>query len=283
MPLRDILAYIELSIDETPRSESTPALAQAVALARRSGAHLSVVVSAPKVPTPGSPIYAALAASLTADANKKAQAACEALAETAREAARIAGVPFDVTAEVADLDTSAAFAAKRARRADLTVVDRPTEMLDSRGAVLQSLLFESGRPVMIAPPGRAPVEEVRRAVLAWDGSSHAARAAGVATALFAPPASVDVATVSGEKDLSHALPGAEIATHLARHGVKTDLTNLARGAKSVAAVLDDHARSSGADIVLTGAYGHARWRQMLFGGVTRELTHGATTPVVLVH
>lgn len=116
-----------------------------------------------------------LPSSLVADINAKSKAKASAAADTARDAARIAGVIADIHVMM-DRGGDAAEAAVRAARAsDLIVVDQPGAVMDMKAAIFEEALFRSGRPVLVATPKRAPVRDVSKAMLAWDGTSHATR------------------------------------------------------------------------------------------------------------
>lgn len=91
-----------------------------------------------------------------------------------------------------------------------------------------------------------------------------------------------VDTSDDEHD-SNVQPGADIARHLARHGVKTNVVVLKSGNKAVSSILLDHARKARANLLVVGGYGHSRFREWAMGGVTRELLIGATIPVLYSH
>jgi nucleotide-binding universal stress UspA family protein len=80
-----------------------------------------------------------------------------------------------------------------------------------------------------------------------------------------------------------ALPGSELAVHLARHGVKAEARQVPSAGTSVTRVLLAQARDEAADLLVMGGYGHSRVREMLFGGTTRTFLDQATIPVLLAH
>ena len=257
------------------------ALQQALMLAAYHGAHLSVAISTQHLTTPYSPIWMSLPASLTADLNAKSKAMAVAAVETARDAARIAGVIADIH-EMMDRGGDAAEAAARAARAsDIIVVDQPDAVLDAKAAIFEEALFRSGRPVLVATPKRAPVQNMTKAMLAWDGTSHAARAAGDMMALFRNIKHVDIVSVMGDKDMSATLPGADLARHLSRKGIAVNIVELSSSDGPVAELLDGHATKIRADIIAMGGYGHSRLRQFVMGGVTSSIIRTASTPLLM--
>jgi nucleotide-binding universal stress UspA family protein len=76
-------------------------------------------------------------------------------------------------------------------------------------------------------------------------------------------------------------PGADIARYLARHRAHVDVRRLSSGGEDVGRVLLSHAAAFGADLLVMGAYGHARLNELIFGGVTRTVLHEANLPVLM--
>jgi nucleotide-binding universal stress UspA family protein len=78
-------------------------------------------------------------------------------------------------------------------------------------------------------------------------------------------------------------PGADIATHLARHGLRVNVVCLPSSGRSVATAINDYAVHSGAHLLVAGGYGHNRLHEFLLGGVTRELLQITKVPVLFSH
>jgi nucleotide-binding universal stress UspA family protein len=257
------------------------ALQQALKLAAANDAHLSVTIAIQHLTQPYSPIWMSLPAGMVSDINAKSKAKATAAADIARDAARIAAVNIDIQ-EVMDQGGDATEAAVRAARAsDLIVVDQPDAVMDGKAVIFEEALFRSGRPVLVATPKRAPLEDVNKAMLAWDGTSHAARAAGDLMCLFPEIKHIDIVSVLGDKDLMSTRPGADLARHLARKGTHVSIVELSRSDGTVPELLDGHATKSGADVIAMGGYGHSRLRQFVMGGVTSELIRHAATPLLM--
>jgi nucleotide-binding universal stress UspA family protein len=148
-----------------------------------------------------------------------------------------------------------------------------------------SLLFESGRPVLVVPPQCSMATPPHRIAVAWSPSREATRALHDAMPLLLKADAVDIVAVdpvAGE--LEHGeQPGADIATHLARHGVKVNVVVLGADDQPVGSVLLDHAYRTRADLLVTGGYGHSRAKEWALGGVTRELLLFAPIPVFYSH
>ncbi|HEY9568020.1 MAG TPA: universal stress protein, partial [Thalassobaculum sp.] len=78
-------------------------------------------------------------------------------------------------------------------------------------------------------------------------------------------------------------PGADIATHLARHGIKVEVQVYTQRNLSVGDMLLARIADTGVDMVVLGAYGHARLREMVLGGVTRDMLRVMTVPLFMSH
>ncbi len=169
---------------------------------------------------------------------------------------------------------SALSAMESARCADIIVVGQPSR--DESGGVpdVDTLIQGSGRPVLLVPAGEgAAGVQARRVVLAWNGSREAARATYDALPFLAMAEEVTVLTVDAvtNNSQSGAMSGAEIATTLARHGVKATVDAVRSEERSVAGTITDKIAEIGADLLVAGAFSHSRIREMIFGGTTRSL------------
>lgn len=179
-------------------------------------------------------------------------------------------------------------AAHCAHYADLTVIAGvlgDSKEGDISRTYFGGLLIESGRPVLVIPPRcKVPVPP-KRIVAAWRPTRECARAFHDALPLLITAESVDILIVDpvgGE--LGHGeQPGADIATHLARHGVKVNVQVRQAHDNRIASVLLDHVRDMHANMLVVGGYGHSRFREWALGGVTRELLFEANIPVFYSH
>jgi len=79
------------------------------------------------------------------------------------------------------------------------------------------------------------------------------------------------------------VPGADICLHLARHGVKAEAHHVSASDVDPADMLLSRAADEGIDMIVMGAYGHARWRELVLGGVTRHMLQHMTVPVLMAH
>jgi nucleotide-binding universal stress UspA family protein len=150
--------------------------------------------------------------------------------------------------------------------------------------LFRDVLFESGRPVILVPEAYKAKESPRRILVAWSPEREATRAVHDALPLLQGADLVTIlvvvegSNVNGEEDA-----GADIARHLARHDVKTEVKHAPSGGRTAQAVVADEARYLGADLIVMGGYGHSRLRQWIFGGVTRDMMDDLKTPVLMAH
>jgi nucleotide-binding universal stress UspA family protein len=277
-PLADIACIIRAG--ETLPEAATQ---QAIALATAHGSHLTLTIATQHLATPYSPIWTSMGAGLVKELNARAKAKADEAADSARTALRIAGVNGDIIVLIDSGGDAADIAVRAARASDLIVVDQPDAVLDARATILEEALFRSGRPVMVATPKRAAMQTATKAMLAWDGTAHAARAASDLIGLFPSIKHVDLVSVMGDKDMARTLPGADFARHLSRKRIDASIVELSTAKAPVATLLDAHATSSGADIIAMGGYGHSRLRQFVLGGVTVSMIQSAGTPLLMAY
>jgi nucleotide-binding universal stress UspA family protein len=174
------------------------------------------------------------------------------------------------------------------RYADLSVLPGPgTTGVDRERAFLffNGFLFDSGRPVLVVPPRHPATFPMKHAVVAWQPTREATRALHDALPLLRRCRSVDIVTIDPQVGATRhgEEPGADIAIHLARHGLRVNVTSLPGGGAPIAAVLLRHCAETGAQLLVSGGYGHARAREWVLGGVTLDLLESLTLPVLFSH
>lgn len=147
------------------------------------------------------------------------------------------------------------------------------------------LIVNLGRPCLVVPFAGVPDKPAKRILVAWNGSSSASRAINDAMPILQSADLVEVLSVNPEKNNFDEgdIPSADISLHLARHGVKAVAKGThAKNASNGELVLS-HASNMGADMIVMGAYGHSRFRELIFGGTTRYLLKHMTVPVFMSH
>jgi len=165
---------------------------------------------------------------------------------------------------------------------DAIVLARPGEEWQSPSMVtLESALFESGRPVVIAPPS-SPQSLATNILIAWNGSTEQARTTAFAMPLLRLAERVTICTVVGATVAGPT--GEEMARTLTLNGIAAEPITLAasKGSAAGEAILVK-ASELGCDLIVKGAYTQSRLRQMIFGGTTRHILAHATIPVLMAH
>jgi nucleotide-binding universal stress UspA family protein len=164
---------------------------------------------------------------------------------------------------------------------DMVVLAQPGEEWQSPSMVtLESALFESGRPVLIAPP-TSPRSLGTRVLIAWNRSTEQARATAFAMPLLRLAEHVTILTVEGATVAGPS--GAEMARSLAMNGIAADTITISPGKISAGETILAKAAELGCDLIVKGAYTQSRLRQMIFGGTTRHILAHAKLPVLMAH
>ncbi len=174
------------------------------------------------------------------------------------------------------------FVGSHGRVFDVTVVGRPGS--DPRGprmAMLEAALFESGHPILIAPP--RPVQGIAtRVLIAWNCSTEQARATAFAIPILKQADQVTVLTVEG----GAAVPGPtgeQLCGWLQSHGISAKALTVGLEGRSTGQAILANAEALGCDLLIKGAYTQSRLRQLIFGGATRDILLHATLPVLMAH
>ena len=255
----------------------------AVSVAETLGAHLTGVAIAFVPSIPGASL-----GYLPIETIEAQQRENEMAAEDAVDHFTAASAKAGVAAERRVLRTGFPAAAEQfsriARRFDLAIVGQVEPDVNSvEAAIAESTLFDSGRPIVIVPYIQKAPLTLERVMVCWDGSRAAARAIADAMPLLERAGSVQVVIVASERGKYDQIEGADMGLHLARHGVKVEVTRIARGKIDVADALLSHAADSGADFMVMGGYGHSRLREFVLGGVTRSMLHSMVVPTLMSH
>ena len=145
------------------------------------------------------------------------------------------------------------------------------------------LVLSAGRPVLLVPYAGKFERIGRRVLVAWSASREAARALTDALPLLKRAENVEVVAFQPHKADHGEQPGADIGLFLARHGVKVTASEQHGGEVDVGAQILSRAADVAADLIVMGAYGHARVRELVLGGATRTLLEAMTVPVLMSH
>ncbi len=174
----------------------------------------------------------------------------------------------------------------QSRCADLVLIGSEPCWSDRRlrRHVIDAILVDSGAPILLFPLNGAP-QKITHAVLGWNESAEAARAARALHTVVEAGAVIDVVVVGPlhTRDGLASKPGATIVEHFARHGFQAELHVCPAGGRPIAEVLESFAIMRRAQVLAVGAYAHSRLRELMLGGVTRELIAFQRLPIMMVH
>ncbi len=276
MAIKDILVHLS---DEAACAARVDA---AAALAEAHDAHLTGLYTLWVPPLPGyvaTQIGEELVARQRAVYTSRAEDASNAFSERARRV----GIPFEArTIEGRVIDVLI----RNTRYSDLVIMGRHEETAVERPiGVVEAVVLGSGKPVLVLPDEGAPQGIGTHVTAAWNGSREAVRAIDAALPLLERAERVDVIAVNprGVRGTHGDVPGADLAAHLARHGVRAEAQAVDSSGRSVGETLLARAHADGANLLVMGAYGHARWREVVMGGVTAHVLRDAPIPVLMAH
>jgi nucleotide-binding universal stress UspA family protein len=142
-------------------------------------------------------------------------------------------------------------------------------------------LFESGRPVLLAPPA-APKQIATNIMIHWNGSTEQARANAFAMPLLRLAERVTVLTVVDGQEVAGPA-AADIIRQLQHNGIPAKPVRVKLGDRSTGEAVLDAARAEGCDLLVKGAFTRNRLRQMIFGGATSHIMEYTDLPVLMAH
>jgi nucleotide-binding universal stress UspA family protein len=171
---------------------------------------------------------------------------------------------------------------EEARLADLVVLARDAEGEHITGAAIEAVIFNSGRPLLLAPSGQASVIGTAPAI-AWNGSSVAARAVR-ASLPFLRQSGKAVILFTDIVEPGRAADPQRLAGYLEWHGITASIRQVTAGHRQVSDALIEDASGAGCDLLVMGAYGHSRVRELVLGGVTQDMLRRDTSlPILVAH
>ncbi|MBD0416198.1 universal stress protein [Oryzicola mucosus] len=168
-----------------------------------------------------------------------------------------------------------------ARCADLVIAARnSSDDSDGFQADVDSLIYEAGRPVLVVPHSGPLLASYARVLIAWNNSKEAARAAFDALPFISQARETRILVVDPVEE-SGTLSASQLAAALERHGATVTIATRRSGGRHVDEAIRHHIAESGADLLVMGAYSHSWLRELLFGGVTRNVLQSGETAVFL--
>jgi nucleotide-binding universal stress UspA family protein len=267
MAIQDIL----LPLVGEPSTAAVAAIDKCTAMARNIGARVTAAASVEILVRPKVMISADL--DNTAEAARvRSVSDAEALLKAVEVASARLGVPVEQRLyRLAAADITANLA-RIARLKDLSIVPvKPHD--DQSEKIVERLIFESGRPVMMCPEEFAselavPFDDV---VIAWDHSAPAARAVADALPMLQAAANVRIITATDNKAPAELESGAALVSHLAEHGIKAAFETVKIDGSSIGKVFERYVAANRIDLLVMGAYRHSRLNEIVWGGATKTV------------
>lgn len=282
------MAYRDLLLTALTYPDATPdrAVRSGVALAKRLGGDLTLLTVQVDIPDLHNPLANALLHldRLTALEEGRSAATAQLEAMCARIAADDAGISVRTETIAARLYEEADVITRAARTRDLTLVPIGPAVLADR-ALAETVLFGSGRPVLIYPESQeiAPTDRFGTVAVAWDGGARAARAVADALPILRRAREVRVFVALGEKPQVVKGAADELIRHLDAHGVDAGVDERLAAGQGIGRSLADYIAYAEADLLVMGGFGHARVREFVLGGATDAVLEAPPCPVLMSH
>jgi nucleotide-binding universal stress UspA family protein len=282
MALKNLLLHIDDTKACAKRIEA------ALALAAAHEAHLAAVYCIPEFHLPG---WADMPSHLVEEQRKREEQHAQEKLDAFAERARKWGVNYETRAARARTGTVPDAVAVHARYSDLAILGQVDPDDPPAGAhnLVEQVVLSCGRPVLVIPYIGAPEKDGRpsfghNVMVGWDAGREATRAVNDAMALLERAERVEVVAVNPKKVGKHGQePGADIGLHLSRHRVNVNVQHLNAGDVSAGDTLLSRISDKGCDMLVIGAYGHSRLRDLVLGGVTESMLEHMTVPVLMSH
>ncbi len=279
------MAYKSIATVVTDAEIDAASLQAAIKISRSEGAHLDVLCLGIDRTQPGF-YYAGANALIIQDNLIQAQSDAEALEAHVNSLLEGMDIGWSTAAGTTQMAGLTPFVAHRTRLADLVVLSKPYGA--GRGheheAIVEAALFNGHVPVVIVPDGSDFPDTITQAIIAWNESAESLSAIRAALPFLLQADAVDIAIIDPPThgpDRSD--PGGQLSQMLVRHGVRAEVSVLAKTMPRISDVLCRHCADKNAELLVMGAYGHSRFREAILGGATRNMLESSEVPVLLAH
>ncbi len=168
-----------------------------------------------------------------------------------------------------------------ARRFDLSVVGQPAPDGRWHQRIIETVLFDSGRPIIVVPNAQRDPLNLDRVMVCWDGSPAVARAVGDAVPFLRRSKSIEVVVVA---DTDDEVAQVDLGRNLlAWHGLEGKFRRIVAPENEVPEMLLSHAADNAISFIVMGGYGCSGLSQLLLGGASRGMLASTTSPVFMSH
>ena len=285
MAIRDIF----LPLVSYPNPTTMAAIGKGVAIASYLGADISAISAEIEVPAPAGPftgtfVPEGFAPVEEAGEHQKSLINSRQMLGAFEAAAKSSKVAYTCTIARCSAEDMAAVLVGQSRLKDISLVALKGH--DSgQEKMIESLLFESGRPVLVFPEQSVSKlsNSFDHVAVAWDHSAQAARAIADALPFLQNAKSVRVLTAADKAASAQLESGASLVKHLARHGIEARFDTPKIGSSSIGKVLEAYVKANGTDLLVMGAYRHSRLREFVMGGATYTILGHPPCWVLMSH
>ncbi|SFS21828.1 Universal stress protein family protein [Yoonia litorea] len=265
----------------TDTDQSTEGLDAAIALADRMNAHLDIyIVTVSHTETNN--YYIGAEALMIAEQTRDAMEQRDKIEAWLKD--RMHGEMKRWASHTATVQGPAltGFLARKLRFSDLVVLPRPYQDNPEAAALVEACLFAAERPVLMIPKGCKAPEVGGHILMGWNDAAEALAAARAALPLLEQADVADICIIDPPAhSAERSDPGGAMAQYLLRHGTRSEVAVLAKSDLPICETLLKRAKEVGAQMIVSGAYGHSRLREAVFGGATRNLLERADIPILM--
>jgi nucleotide-binding universal stress UspA family protein len=279
MPVKTILVYLPWERKAAPTLKSVLKIASS-RKAHVTGLHL----------IPDLPVYAEFSAEVSPDVIERLQKAGKDGAGAAKrvfeDTFKAAPVTYEWREFTATYRAGIDLIAEQGRTADLIVCGKASEDIpDAWDVFAETAIMRCGRPVLIVPSAKAAETIGNHVVIAWNDTREAARAVFDSLDLIRDAATVRAITFIDNEAQRPAAEshGASLIAALSRHGIHASFDASFAGSFSAGDAILSRLLDEGCDLLIMGGYGHSRFREMVFGGVSREILRDTWVPTLVSH
>jgi nucleotide-binding universal stress UspA family protein len=280
MPVKTILVYLP------SERKSAPTLESVLKIASPRNAHVRGLHLIPDLP-----VYAEFPAEVSPEVIEHLQKAGNDAAAAARkvfeETFKAAAVSHEWHEFTASYGLGVDLIAEQGRTADLIVCGKASEDIpDAWDVFAETAIMNCGRPVLIVPSAKAPETIGNHVVIAWNETREAARAMFDSLDLIRDAATVRAITFIDHETQRPAAEshGTSLIAVLSRHGIHASFDiSFAGGSVSTGDAILSKLSDEGCDLLIMGGYGHSRFREMVFGGASREILRDTWVPTLVSH
>ncbi len=280
MNIQDLVVHVPLHSDGPDHGVKL-----AFDMAARHGSYVTAVVSAVRLTSLDQPSANSEADErLRQEFNERSRVRAQGQAHAVATVAEAAGIRHEVVIEPTFLHQEGQVFADYLRVRTLGIIGVDGALEGDTRLMVETALFETGRPVMLVPPTASAAFGGGKVMVAWDATPAAVHAVTAAMPFLSAAREVVVAHVTDDKALQRGRSGIELCHHLSRYGVQTQFAPVQRGDQDVADALLGAARMHDVDLLVMGAYAHSALRRLIFGSATRGIFERSfDMPILMVN